>query len=138
MNSDGNGLHGVVPVTVSIPTADLELPIAFRVHRIGSQHVSAQVRCVPREFPCAPRVRRYRGQERRFLGWLAAVHSDLDSHDHTLAGPRLAAYDYIALTHDVPVPGRHDDRADADRANRDRRASLRAVGDVAAPLAGKT
>src|SRR3989449_9076315 len=134
MNSDGNGLHGVVPVTVSIPSADLELPIAFRVHRIGSQHVSARVRGVPCEFPCAPRVRRYRWQERRFLGWLAAVHSDLDSYNHTLAGPRLPAYDHFALTHDVPVPGRHDHRPDADRANRDRRVAVRLIVYVPAEL----
>src|SRR5438093_10983643 len=134
MNSDGNGLLGVVPVTVSIPSADLGLPIAFRVRRIGSQHVPARVRGVPREFPRAPRVRRYRWQERRFLGWLAAVHSDLDSYNHTLAGPRLAAYDHFALTHDVPFPGRHDDRADADRANRDRRVAVRVIVHVPAEL----
>src|SRR5207245_10755320 len=127
LHGDDNGLRGIVPVTISIPSAHVGLPIAFRVRRIGSQDVPARVRCAPCEFPRAPRMRRYGRHERLVPRRLGAVHPDLDSHDYTLAGPRLAAHDHLATAHGVPVPGRHDDRADADRANRGRRVAVRVI-----------
>src|SRR5207245_7261127 len=96
--------------------------------------MSARARVAPCEFPCAPRMRRYRRQQCRFLGRLGAVHPDLDSHDDTLAGPRLAAYDHLALMHDVAVKGRHDDRADADGANRGGRVAVGVIVHVSAEL----
>src|SRR2546422_11262611 len=127
LHGDGNGLRGIVPVTIPIPSAPVRLPIAFRVRRIGSQDVPARVRCVPCKFPGAPRMRRYGRRERRVPRRLGAVHPDLDSHDYTLAGPRLAAHDHLATAHGIPFPGRHDDGADADRANRSRRVAVRVI-----------
>src|SRR3989442_1883089 len=134
LHGDGNGLRGIVPVTISIPSAQVGLPIAFRVRRIGSQDMPARVRCVPCEFPGAPRMRRYGRRERRVTRRLGAVHPDLDSHDHTLAGPRLASHDHWATAYGIPVPGRDDDRADAHRANRARRVAVLVIVYIPAEL----
>src|SRR5207245_7922981 len=64
----------------------------------------------------------------------AAVRTLLAPDDPPRAGPCLAAYDHVAMAYHVPVLGRHDHRADADRAHRGRRVAVLVIVHIPAEL----
>src|SRR5207245_9977077 len=64
----------------------------------------------------------------------AAVRTLLAPDDPPRAGPCLAAYDHVAVADRVPVLGRHDHRADADRAHRSRRVAVLVIVHIPAEL----